>query len=99
MSFLRAWVRSLLHAATPHCFEINRRRQRNQTFVRADVRSSFLAANVLLARRQSQDETAPALLVVSFANQAAGNLSCVLIASRKQTDIRSAEGKRHAERL
>src|SRR5437762_11701703 len=74
MSFLRALLRGLLHATTPHRFEIDRRGQSDQSFIRADIRSRFLTANVLFTRCQRQHESATALLVVSFADKASRNL-------------------------
>ena len=91
MSFLRALTRHFLYSAAAHRFEIDRCGQCNQTFVRTNVGRGFLAPNVLFAGGQRQNKTAPALFVVSFANQTAGNLPRVLIARRKQPYVRSPE--------
>src|SRR5438477_12188661 len=99
MSLLRALARGFPYTATSHRLQIDRRRQRDQSFIRANVRRRFLAANVLLARRQRQHKTAPALLVGSFANQTAGNLARILVPRGEQSDVGAAERKWHAKRL
>src|SRR5439155_5104162 len=99
MSLLRALLRGLLHATTAHCFEIDGRCQRDQSFVRADIRSRFLTTNVLFAGRQRQHESSTALLVVSFADQTSRNLPRIFITRGEQSDVGSAKRNRHAKRL
>jgi hypothetical protein len=53
----------------------------------------------LLARGEREHKAATALLVISFADETARYLSRVLIARRKEAEIRPAERKRDAERL
>ena len=54
---------------------------------------------MLFACRQRQNKTTPALLVVSFADQTARNLSRIFVASSEQSDIRATERKRYSKRL
>ena len=51
MGLMRALMGNLLNPTTTHRLEIDRRRQRNQSFVRADVRGRLLAPDVLFAGR------------------------------------------------
>src|SRR2546423_6246190 len=99
MSFLRTLVRHLLNATPSHRLEIDRRRERNQSFICADVGSRFLAPDVLFASRERQHKTAPAILVVSFADQSSGNLSRVFVARREQANVWATVRQRHAKRL
>src|ERR1043166_9821495 len=99
MSFLGALLRGFLHAAATHCFQVDCRRQRNQSFVCADIGSGFLAPNVLFARRHRREETTTALLVESFSDQTPRNLSRVFFARREQSHVRSAKRNGHTERL
>ena len=99
MSFLRALQRDFLDAARSHRFQINRRGQRNQSFIRANIRSRFLSTNMLFARGERQHKTASSFLIVSFANQTAGNLSRVFVARREQPNVWSTERQRDTERL
>ena len=54
---------------------------------------------MLLARRESQNKTAPSLLVISFADQTSGNLARIFLARGKQADIRPTKRKWHTKRL
>ncbi len=96
---LSTLLRHFLHSASAHRFQIDSRGERNQSFVSADVRSRFFAANVLFARRECQHETSASFFVVSFADEPAGNLSRVLFPRRKQTDIWTTKRQRHSKRL
>src|SRR5260370_34265267 len=88
MSFLGALTGNLLHAAAAHRFQIDGRRERNQSFIRTNVRAGSFTADVLFAGSQSQNVTSPALLIVRFAYQTAGNLAGLLFPPRAQTDQR-----------
>src|SRR6185437_16537231 len=99
MGLLRALRRNGLDTARAHCLEVDRRCQRNQAFVGADVRSRLFAADVLFAGRQREHKSAASLRVERFADEAAGNLARVFFARRKQAYIWSAKRKRHAKGL
>src|SRR5437763_14118663 len=92
-------MRNFLNATTAHRLEIDRRRQRNLSFVRADIRGRFFTPYVLLARSQCQNKTPSSLFIVSFADQASGNLSRIFVTSGEQADVWTTIGQRHAEGL
>ncbi len=73
--------------------------QRDQRLIGADIRSRLLAADVLLARRQRQHESAPALLVDGLADQPPGHLPHIFFARGDHAAVGTAESQRHAERL
>ena len=73
--------------------------ERNQRLVGADIRGCFFAANMLFARCQGQNKSAPALLIGRLAHQPAGHLPHKFLARSNDTAIRSAESQGHAERL
>src|SRR6516162_4664206 len=65
----------------------------------ADVAGSFLSPDVLLARRQSQHPTAPAIGVDGLADEPPRHLADEFVAAREQAEMRSAKIERIAERL
>src|ERR1043165_600361 len=98
-SFLCALIGCFLHTATSHRLEIHSGCERDQSFIRADVRRGFLTTNVLFARGEREHKSAPAFLVVSFTDESPGNLACVFFTRREQADVRTTERERHAKRL
>ena len=78
---------------------MDRERQRAEAGIGADVARRFLAAEVLLARREREDEAAPALGIDGLSAQAAGHLPHELLARREEADVRPAELQPHSERL
>ena len=78
---------------------MNRRRQRVERFVGADVRSGLLAADVLLARGQRQHEAAAPRGVGGLARQAARHLPHEFFARGDHAHIRPAIARRDAKRL
>src|SRR3546814_13845112 len=74
-------------------------RQRAQTGVGADIARRLFAADMLLAGRQGQHETAFAIGIDRLAAQAAGHLPDIFRLAGEQADIGSAELKPDAERL
>ena len=73
--------------------------QRDQRLVGADVRGRLLAADVLLAGGEREHESALAVAVAGFADQAAGHLANELVARGDHAAVRAAVSQRHAERL
>src|SRR5439155_1001353 len=61
---LEAGLCYLAHAGLTHVGHVDRRGQRTQRVIRADVGGGLLPADVLLARREREHETAPALTVL-----------------------------------
>src|SRR5262245_59229622 len=74
------------HAGLPHLpkslrtepGQVDETSQRQQSLVRRDVRSRLLAADVLLAGGERQDEAAPAVRVGRLADDAAGHAADVV---------------------
>ena len=54
---------------------------------------------MLLARGECEHEAASSLFIIGFTDEAARYLSRILVARRKESEIRPAERERHAERL
>ena len=73
--------------------------QRDQRLVGADIRSRLLAPDVLLARSQSEHESAPALLVDRLAHQPSRHLPHKFFPRGNHAAVRTAKSQRHAERL
>uniref|UniRef100_A0A0N4ZVR4 PE-PGRS family protein n=1 Tax=Parastrongyloides trichosuri TaxID=131310 RepID=A0A0N4ZVR4_PARTI len=67
--------------------------------VGADVRRGLVAADVLLARGQGQDEAATAVGVHGFTAVAAGRLAQQLLAGGEQADVGTAKVQGVADRL
>src|SRR5689334_8397180 len=88
-----------LKTFSSHGFQIHRSGESNQAFIRANIRSRFLAPDVLLACSQCQYKPATTFFVERFTNQAAGNLTCVFFSSRKESDIWTTKREWHTERL
>ena len=65
--------------------------QRYQRLIGADVRSRFLAADVLLARCQRQHETALAVFVDGLAHQASWHLSYEFLFGGEHAAVGTAE--------
>ena len=73
--------------------------QRAKSGVGADVGRRLVAADVLLAGRERQHETAPAFRVDRLAAEAPGHLADELLTRGEQADVGPAEGQRVADRL
>ena len=86
-------------ALLAHQRQVDRRPQRAERLVRADVAHRLLAPNVLLARLQRQHEAAAALRVVRRADDAAGHFAHVLLARGHEAEVGPAERERQAEAL
>ena len=78
---------------------MRRERQRAQHGAGADVRCRLLAADVLLAGGERQDEAALTLRVDGLAGEPARHLADVLFAAGEEPDVRSAELQPDADRL
>ncbi len=79
--------------------EMNRGDQRVERFVGADIGSGFLAADVLLARGESEAKSAASGAIGGFARKPAGHLAHELVARGNYADVRTAVTRRHAETL
>ena len=79
--------------------EVDDAGERVQRLRRADVRRSLLAADVLLARLQRQNEPAAAVDVDRLAGDAARHPSHVLVARGEEAERRAAEIEAVSERL
>ena len=88
---LRALFGHLLQTLPPHRRQVDGRGQGDEALVGADVGGRLLAADVLLARGERQDEAAAALFVVSLADEAAGNLARETVARGEEPDERAAD--------
>ena len=77
----------------------DRRPQGAEGLVGADVRGGPLAADVLLAGGQRQDEAAPAVLVDRLAGDPAGHLAQEFLLAGHEAEVGPAEAQREAERL
>ena len=79
--------------------QVNRKGERAQPRIGADIARGALAPDVLLAGREGQHPAAPAFGVDGLADEPARHLPHELVAGREQTEIRPAEIERVAERL
>ena len=82
---------NLAHAAFSHRRKIGCGRKRHQPCVGADVAGGPGAPDVLLARRQSQHVTAPALVVHGLADKPAGHVMHEFPACRENAEMRTAK--------
>src|SRR5260370_34039429 len=80
----------LAHPIRSHVGHVDARRERAQRVVGADVGGRLLSPDGLLARSKGQVEAAPALLVVSRSDQAAGEAPHQLFAAGGESDMRAA---------
>src|SRR5260370_18729051 len=80
----------LAHPIRSHVGHVDARRERAQRVVGADVGGRLLSPDVLLARSKGQVEAAPALLVVSRSDQAAGEAPHQLFAAGDESGMRPA---------
>ena len=78
----------------PEPAQVDEAAEGEERLVGGDVRGRLLAADVLLARRQRQDEAAPALRVGRLADDAAGHPADVLLLARDEAVVRAAVGHR-----
>ena len=99
MRLVIAQLGHLPQAVPPHCRQVNRSGQRVQGFVSADVGSSPLPADMLLAGLQRQHIPRAPLRIGSAPHQAAGHLPDVLLLAAEQAQIWAAIGWRDAQRL
>src|SRR5262247_4457182 len=79
--------------------QMNRKGERAQSRIRADVAGRPFAADMLLACRQCQDPAAPAGCVDGLSDEAPRHLADEPIAGSEQPDMRSAEIERITKRL
>src|ERR1700678_2131951 len=86
-------------STAPHQREIDRRCERAQRMIGADIRSRAFAANMLLARIERQAERATAVAIASLSDQPAGHLAQMSRARGHEADAGSAELKRLPETL
>ena len=89
----------LTQADLPQQGQVNGEGERAEHRAGADVRGRLLAADMLLARRQGEDEAALAFRVLSHAGQPPRHLPHELLLAREQPAIRPAELQADAERL
>src|SRR5262249_28754202 len=91
--------REFLHALPTVDRHEDAAHQGNKSLVRADVRCRLLAADMLLARRQRQDESALAVTVASLTDEPTRHLANILVAGGDYAAVGTAESQRYAERL
>src|SRR5580693_8543723 len=82
-----------------HQREIDRRRQRAQRMISADVGGRPLATNMLLARVERQAERAATVAIASLSNEPPRHLAQMRRARRHEADSRSPILQRQAETL
>ncbi len=78
---------------------MHRSRQRAKRLIGADIRGGLFAPDVLLARGQRQDESAPALRVRRLSRKTPGHLPHEFLARRDHADERAAVTRRQAKAL
>src|SRR5438874_8656964 len=82
---------------------VNRREdichQRDQRLIRTNVGRRLFPPDVLLPRRERENESALAIAICGLANQPTWHLADVLLTGRDYTAIWPPEPKRHSERL
>src|SRR5271155_5298730 len=86
-------------SAAAHQREINRRGERAQRMIGADVRGRAFAANVLLAGVERQAERAATVAIASLSDQPAGHLAQMSRARGHEAYAGSAVLKRQPETL
>ena len=77
----------------------DRRHQRHQRLIGADVRGRLLAADVLLPRSQRQNKSAIPCPIDRLPGQPSRHLAHILLLGRDHAAERTAIAERHAERL
>ena len=92
-------LRQLAQSSAAHQREIDRRGERAQRMIGADVRGRAFAPNMLLASRERQAECAAAVAIASLADQSPRHLAQVRHSRGHETDAGPAELKRQAETL
>ena len=90
LRFRKILVRHLAQAFFAEQREVHGGGQRAERLVGADVRSGLLAADVLLARGERQDEAAAAFGIDGLARETPGHLTDKFVARRKNADERPA---------
>ena len=78
---------------------VNRCGQREERLVRADIRRGLLAADVLLARRESKNEAAASFCIEGLTREPARELPNKFIARGDHAHVRPAITRRHAKTL
>src|SRR5438874_13286628 len=73
--------------------------QRDQRLIRTNVGRRFFPPDVLLPRRERENESALAIAICGLANQPTWHLADKLLAGGDYTTVRPSEPKRHSERL
>ena len=89
----------LAHPFGAHQGEIDRAPESHQGLVGADVGSGFLAADVLLAGLQGEDEGAASLRIGGLPDDAAGEFAHPLASAGHKAHVRAAVAKGYAEAL
>ena len=95
--FRQILQRQLAQAFFADQAQMNRRGQRVESFVGADIRGGLLAADVLLARGERKHEAAAAGCVGGLSGEAARHLANEFFARGDHADIRPAVTWRNAE--
>src|SRR6516164_1089841 len=78
---------------------MDRKGERTQSRIGADVAGGLLAPDMLLAGRQGQHPAAPAVGVDGLTSETSGHLAHELVPAGEQSEMGSAEIERVAERL
>ena len=89
----------IAQSIAPHQGEIDRRRQRAERMVGADIRGRPLAPDVLLASRERKCEGAPPIGIAGFADQPARHLTDLRHRGGHEAQTWPAELHRDAETL
>ena len=89
----------LRHALVAQQCHVRGECEHAEAAVGADVARRLVSANMLLARGQRQHESALAVCIHRFTAEAAGHLPHEFRLTCEETDIRSAEAERNADRL
>src|SRR5258708_25607286 len=92
-------LRQIAQPAAARQREINRRGERAQRMISADVRGRTFATNMLLASIQRQAKRAAAVAIASLSDQPAGHLTQMSGSRGHESDARSAVLKRQPETL
>src|SRR6266446_462697 len=99
LRFREVLLRHLAQAFLAEKRQVDGGRQRAKRLVRANVRGGFLTANVLLARRQRQHKTAPAVRICRLARKPPGHLAHKLVSRSDYSGKRPAITRRQSKAL
>ncbi len=99
MRLVPAEFRHLTQPILAEQFHVDRRRQRHQALIGADVAGRLLAADVLLARAERHHVSLVAVGVERLADNAPGDAADLRHFGGEEADVRSAVAERDAERL